>query len=288
MRLKGSRTEDSLRKAFARELQARANYIYFAEAARETGREQIAEMFSAIAQNEAEHAEHEFKFLGRVGDIESNLKLAIGLEHQDTAKLYPEAAKVAEEEGFSEIADFFRRVGKVEANHERNFNELLETLGKGKAFKGRTVGHSAVEMAELMLPHHSNPAGFVHGGELMKMMDNAAGVVAARHSRSNVVTGMVHNIRFLSPVRVGDLVLIHAKLTFTGHSSMEVQVEIDAEELTTGERRRAMAAHYIMVAVNVEGKAVEAPPLIVITEEEERLFNEGLVRYQALKAKPGK
>ncbi|OGN93305.1 MAG: hypothetical protein A2Z75_00365 [Chloroflexi bacterium RBG_13_50_10] len=143
-------------------------------------------------------------------------------------------------------------------------------------------------MAELMLPHHSNPAGFVHGGELMKMMDNAAGVVAARHSRSSVVTGMVHNIRFLSPVRVGDLVLIHAKLTFTGHSSIEVQVEIDAENLTTGEQRRAMTAHYIMVAVNVEGKAVEVPPLIVITEEEERLFNEGLARYQALKAKPGK
>src|SRR4030042_1372200 len=142
MQLKGSKTEENLRKAFVRELNARANYTYFAQAAREAG--------------------------------------------------------------LDEIADIFRRMGKVEASHEKNFHELMEALGKGNGFKGRTVGHSAIEMAQLMLPHQTNPAGFVHGGELMKLMDNAAGVVAARHSRSSVVTGMVHNIRFLSPVRVGD------------------------------------------------------------------------------------
>ncbi|MBM4446027.1 MAG: hypothetical protein FJ023_01575 [Chloroflexi bacterium] len=288
MQLQGSKTQENLRKALVRELHARANYTYFAEAAREAGLEQIAEMFLTTAQNEAEHAEHEFKFLGRLGDTAANLKVATGLEHEEATKLYPEAAKVAEEEGFSEIADFFRRMCKVEANHEKNFNELLEALNKSKEFKGRTVGHSAVEMAQLMLPHQTNPAGFVHGGELMKLMDNAAGVVAARHSRANPVTAMVEDINFHNPVRVGDLVLVHGKITFTSRSSMEVRIEVEAENLLSGKRLPALTAYYVMVAVSLEGKPVEVPTLIVITEEEERLFNEGLTKYQARKAKSGK
>jgi len=288
MQLKGSKTEEILRKAFVRELNARANYTYFAEAAREAGLEQIADMFSATANNEAEHAEHEFKFLGRLGDTAANLKLANGLEHEEATRLYPEAAKVAEEEGLDDIADFFHRMGKVEANHEKNFRELMETLDKGAEFRGRTVGHSAIEMAQLMLPHQTNPAGFVHGGELMKLMDNAAGVVAARHSRANPVTAMVEDINFHSPVRVGDLVLVHGKVTFTSRSSMEVRIEVEAENLLTGKRLPALTAYYVMVAVNLEGKAVEVPPLIVITEEEEKLFNEGLARYKSRKEKSGK
>ncbi|MCJ7515016.1 MAG: hypothetical protein MUO89_03470 [Dehalococcoidia bacterium] len=288
MRLKGSRTEDALRKAFAREVHVDSVYTYFARAAREAGLDQVADIFTATAQNEAEHAEHEYKFLGSLGDTEANLKLAIGREHEEASRLYPEAAQIAEEEGFDEIADFFRRMGKVEKRHEENFEQLIEALYEKKELKGKTVGHSAVDMAELMLPHHSNPAGVVHGGELMKMMDNAAGVVAARHSQANPVTGTVHNIRFLNPVHVGEVVLIHAKLTFVGHTSMEVWVQIDAQNLDTEERRSAMTAHYIMVATNDKGKPVGVPPLIVITEEEERLFNEGLARYEMAKKESGK
>ena len=288
MQLKGSKTEEKLRKAFVRELHARANYIYFAEAAREAGLEQIADMFLATAQNEAEHAEHEFKFLGGLGDMATNLKLAVEREHEEATKLYPESAKAAKDEGFDEIADFFHRMGRVEAKHEKNFHELLEALDKSREFKGRTVGHSAVEMAQLMLPYQTNPAGFVHGGELMKLMDNAAGVVAARHSRANPVTAMVEDINFHSPVRVGDLVLLHGKITFTSRSSMEVRIEVEAENLLTGKRLLALTACYVMVAVDLQGKSVEVPPLIVITEEEERLFDEGLTRYQARKAKSAK
>jgi acyl-CoA hydrolase len=288
MRLKGSRTEDALRKAFAREVHVDSIYTYFAKAAREAGLDQVADIFSATAQNEAEHAEHEFKFLGGLGDTEANLKLAIGREHEEADKLYPEAAQIAEEEGFADIADFFKRMGKVENRHEENFKQLIESLNEKKELKGKTIGHSAVEMAELMLPHHSNPAGVVHGGELMKMMDNAAGVVAARHSQANPVTGTVHNIRFLSPVHVGEVVLIHAKLTFVGHTSMEVLVEIDAQNLDTEERRLAMTAHYIMVATDDKGKPIGVPPLIVISEEEERLFGEGLARYQEAKKQASK
>ncbi|MBM3118627.1 MAG: hypothetical protein FJ006_03600 [Chloroflexi bacterium] len=288
MELKGSKTEENLRKAFAMELNARASYTYFAEAAREAGLEQVADMFLATAQNEAEHAEHEFKFLGGVGDTVANLKLAVEREHKEATKLYPEAARMAGEEGFGEVANFFRRMGKVEAKHEKNFRELLVALDKGETAKGRTVEHSAIEMAQLMLPHQTNPAGFVHGGELMKLMDNAAGVVAARHSRANPVTAMVEDINFHNPVRVGDLVLVHGKITFTSRSSMEVRIDVETENLLTGKRLPALTAYYVMVAVNLEGKPVEVPPLIVTTEDEERLFNEGLARYQARKAKTEK
>lgn len=284
MELKGSKTEENLRKAFARELQANASYMYFASAAKEAGLEQIVDMFLATARNEAEHAEHEFRFLCGVGDAKANLKLAIRREHEEATKLYPEAAEVAGEEGFAEIADFFRRMGKVEEKHERNYLELLETLDKGGAFEGRTVGHSAVDMAQLMLPDQANPAGFVHGGELMKFMDNAAGVVAARHSRANVVTAMVEDINFHNPVRIGDLVIVHGKITFTSRSSMEVQIEVEAEDLFAGKKLHALTAYFIMVALDAEGKPMEVPPLVVSTEEEERLFNEALARYQARKA----
>ncbi len=116
----------------------------------------------------------------------------------------PEFEKVAREEGFFEIADFFERMGKVEGRHEEIASQLLQSLREDAPPKERTVGHSATSIAQLMLPHQANPAGFVHGGELMKMMDNAAGVVAARHAGTNVVTARVENIDFKSPVRVGN------------------------------------------------------------------------------------
>jgi acyl-CoA hydrolase/rubrerythrin len=286
MQIQGSKTEEKLRQALVRELHAHSNYVYFAEAAREAGLEPAADMFLTVAQNEAEHAEHEFKFLGGPGDTATNLKLAIEREHEEATELYPAAAKTADDEGFAEIADFFHRMGKVEAKHEENFRKLLETLGDGGAFKGKTVGHSATVMTELMLPEQTNPAGFVHGGELMKLMDNAAGVVAALHSRANPVTARVHEINFVGPVRVGDLIIIHAKLTFTSRSSMEIRIEVEAEDLMSGKRRHVMRAHYVMVAVDLEGRPVDIPPLIVITEEEQRLYDEGLARYQARKAQP--
>jgi acyl-CoA hydrolase len=99
---------------------------------------------------------------------------------------------------------------------------------------------------------------------------------------------MVEGINFHNPVRVGDLVLLHAKITFTSRSSMEIRIDVEAENLLTGKRLPALTAYYFMVAVDLQGKPVEVPPLIVITEEEERLFNEGRARYQARKAKSEK
>ena len=121
MRLKGSRTEDALRKAFAREVHVHAVYSYFAKAAREAGLDQIADIFSATAGNEAEHAAHEFRFLDGLGNTEANLKLAVGREHEEADKLYPEAAQIAEEEGFNEIADFRDRFSRAEYSNYARF-----------------------------------------------------------------------------------------------------------------------------------------------------------------------
>lgn len=281
MELKGSKTEEILMKAFAREAQANARYLYFAAAAREAGFKEIADMFLATAQNEAEHARYEFGFLGGIRDTGTNLKLAVNGEHEEATRLYPEAAKIAEGESFTEIADFFRRMAKVEEKHYGNFLELLETLDRNGTFKGRTVGHSAIEMAEVMLPHQANPAGFVHGGELMKLADNAAGVVAARHSRANIVTGRVEDIIFHNAARVGQLVVIRGKIVFASRSSMTVRIEVEAEDIRAGKRLLALTAYFVMVALNAEGRPAEVPPLLINTEEEEKLFNEGLVRYQS-------
>jgi acyl-CoA hydrolase len=279
--LKGSRTEQNLEAAFARESQTRNSYLYYAEAAQKAGLSHVADVFLEVAQNEAEHARREFEFLGKIEDSKANLETAIRGEHYEHVVAYPEFEKTAREEGFHEIADFLDRMGKVEGRHEEALLKLLQSLDEGATPKERTVGHSATAMAQLMLPHQANPAGFVHGGELMKMMDNAAGVVAARHAGTNVVTARVENIDFQSPVRVGELVLINAALTFVSRSSMEVRVQVEAENLATKERRQALAAYFVMVALDRTGKSVEVPSLLITTEEEEKLFEEGRKRYEA-------
>lgn len=285
MELKGSKTEKILLTAFTRELQANAKYKYFSAFAKEAGYEQIADIFLAMANNEAEHARHEFQFLGGIKDIRANLVQAIRDEHEEAAILYPKAVEEAEKEGFTEIAKFFSRMGNIEKKHEKQFLELLKTLDEKGTFTGRTVGHSAADMAQVMLPHQANVAGFIHGGELMKLMDNAASVVAERHSRANVVTGTVEDISFHNAVRVGDLVFVHGRITFTSHSSMEVRIEVEAENLLTGGKLQALTAYFIMVGLDNEGKPMEVPPLILSTEEEESLHSEAMIRYESRKMK---
>ena len=94
---------------------------------------------------------------------------------------------------------------------------------------GRCVSETRLEAAEMMQPHHANPAGNVHGGVIMKMIDDAAGVVAIRHARSNVVTASIDRLEFHAPVYVGNLVVLKASLNYVGRTSMEVGVRVEAE-----------------------------------------------------------
>ena len=135
MELKGSKTEQSLLAAFAGESQARNKYTYYAAAAKDEGLEQIAGIFLETAENEREHAKKEFDFLKGIGDTNANLKAAAEGEHYEYSQMYPEFERVAREEGFSEIADFFKEVAEVEEEHEKRYLALLKNLQEGKVFK---------------------------------------------------------------------------------------------------------------------------------------------------------
>ena len=108
MELKGSKTEQNLLAAFAGESQARNKYSYFATVAKEEGFEQLAGIFLETAENEREHAKREFDFLEGIGNTKANLKAAAEGEHYEHTQMYPGFEQVAHEEGFSEIADFFK------------------------------------------------------------------------------------------------------------------------------------------------------------------------------------
>ena len=146
--VKGTRTEQNLLKAFAGESQARTRYTFFASVAKKEGYEQIAGVFMETAEQEKEHAKRFFKYLeggdleitatypaGKIGTTNENLLAAAMGENEEWDVLYPEFAKVADEEGFPEIAATFRAVSIVEAEHERRYLKLLSRLTDGNFFK---------------------------------------------------------------------------------------------------------------------------------------------------------
>ncbi len=135
MELKGSKTEQNLMAAFAGESQARNKYTYFSTVAREAGFEQIAAIFLETAENEREHAKREFAFLGGIGDTASNLTAAAAGENFEWTDMYPGFERAAREEGFTEIADFFREVGEVEQQHEKRYQALLKNVIGSNVFK---------------------------------------------------------------------------------------------------------------------------------------------------------
>jgi len=148
MELKGTQTEKNLLAAFAGESQARNRYTYFASQAKKEGYEQIAAIFAETADQEKEHAKREFKFLqggevevsasypaGVIGTTVENLRAAAEGEHYETTEMYPGFAEVAEQEGFPEIAEVFRKIAVAEKRHEDRYIKLAENIKKGLVFK---------------------------------------------------------------------------------------------------------------------------------------------------------
>jgi acyl-CoA hydrolase len=150
----------------------------------------------------------------------------------------------------------------------------------------KTVASSALMMSVVMQPDQANPAGNVHGGEIMKLMDNAAFVVAQRHARTNVVTARVDELIFHQPIFVGNLVTCHAFLTFVSRSSMEVVVTVEVEDLfSEAPGKCALSAYFTMVALNAGGKPLRISPLKLETDEERVRFEEGRQRHELNKSK---
>jgi uncharacterized protein (TIGR00369 family) len=146
--------------------------------------------------------------------------------------------------------------------------------------EGKTVNESIVIMAQQMNPQDANPAGNVHGGAIMRLIDTAAGAAASRHARSNVVTASVDRLDFYHPVFVGDFVTLWASLNFVGTKSMEVGVRAESENLLTGEKRHTSTAYLTFVALDKNGRPMILPPLILQTDTEKRRSQEAKVRRE--------
>jgi acyl-CoA hydrolase len=142
----------------------------------------------------------------------------------------------------------------------------------------RPVEDSQTQLIQWMGVLDANSAGFIHGGSVMKLCDEAAGAAAVKHSRSRVVTAGVDRMAFLTPVHVGELVSFSASVNAAWRTSMEVGVRVEAENPRTGERRHTSSAYFTMVAVDAEGRPEEVPPLAPQTPTERAREAEAQVR----------
>ena len=134
MNLKGSKTEQNLKTAFAGESQARNKYTYFASAAKKEGYEQVGNLFLETAENEKEHAKLWFKKLGGIGSTTENLIAAAAGEHEEWTEMYKDFAIEARQEGFEDIAKMMEGVAAIEKQHEERYKALLANIQSGKVF----------------------------------------------------------------------------------------------------------------------------------------------------------
>ena len=127
-----------------------------------------------------------------------------------------------------------------------------------------------VDMVQLVLPNDANTLGNVLGGMVLHWIDLAAAVVAHRHCRSEAVTASIDRVSFLAPIRVGQVAMIAARMTHTGRTSMEIRVDVQSEDLLTGERRQTSTAYLTFVAIDKRGRPKPVPPLVLESEDERR------------------
>lgn len=142
----------------------------------------------------------------------------------------------------------------------------------------KTVKDSTITIVQQMTHQDANLAGNVHGGTIMKLIDNTGGIVASRHAGSLVVTASIDRLDFHSPVHVGDLLRLKASVNYVGTTSMEVGVRVEAENFITGEVRHTASAYLTYVALDERGKPKKVPPLQPETEEEKRRYMEAEIR----------
>ena len=147
--------------------------------------------------------------------------------------------------------------------------------------EAKPVSASKVEIAQLMQPPDANLFGNVHGGTIMKLIDNAGSIAAFRHAHRNVVSASVDRLDFLSPVYIGNLVVLYASVNYVGRSSMEVGVRVEAECLQTGSRVHCASGFLTFVALDERGNPCEIPPVIPETDVEQRRYSDAQERRKA-------
>ena len=144
----------------------------------------------------------------------------------------------------------------------------------------KTVRSSRTSLAQLMQPNQANLLGNVHGGWIMKLVDETGALACIRHSQRRVVTVAVDQMTFKHPIRIGDLVLLEAEVSWVGNTSLEAEVNVYAENPATGERWHTNTAYLVYVALDDSGRPTKVPYLITESEEEQQRFEEGKARQE--------
>ncbi|MFO1519950.1 MAG: acyl-CoA thioesterase [bacterium] len=144
----------------------------------------------------------------------------------------------------------------------------------------KSVSESSAEFTHLVLPPDINTVGTVFGGKVMEWIDIAGAIVATRHCRRAAVTASVDALNFISPLRLGDIVILKAAVNFVGKTSMEIGVRIEAEDPRTGDRRHTVSAYSTFVGVDESGKPSPVPGLVCNSPEERRRYEEGKARRE--------
>ncbi|KAF0107136.1 MAG: thioesterase superfamily protein [Anaerolineaceae bacterium] len=121
---------------------------------------------------------------------------------------------------------------------------------------------SHIQLAQLMMPEHANLQGNVHGGWIMKLVDEAGALASTRHAGRRVVTVAIDQMVFRQPIRIGDLIILDAEVTYVGRTSIEVEVQVIAENPISGQRTHTNAAYLVYVAIGEDGKPAPVPPLV--------------------------
>ena len=156
----------------------------------------------------------------------------------------------------------------------------LDIRGGDPKYPPKRVLESEMTISQQTLPADANPFGNVHGGIIMKLVDEAGGLCAIRHARHPCVTVAIDSMIFLSPVRVGNLLTMHASVNWVGKTSIEVGIRVEAENAVTGEITHTNSAYAVYVALDNQGRPAPVPPLILETDEERRHWDEGEERQR--------
>jgi acyl-CoA hydrolase len=145
----------------------------------------------------------------------------------------------------------------------------------------KRVSDSQIEMRELVIPNDANILGNLLGGRLLHLIDIAGAMAASRHAQSIVVTAAIDSVEFTKPVHVGEMIVLRARLTWVGRTSMEVLVEVCSENVLTGKKQLTNRAYLTFVAIDDKGKPKPVPGLILETDEEQKEFQEAVKRREA-------
>lgn len=162
---------------------------------------------------------------------------------------------------------------------------MLASPGMSRPTK--RADETEVTVQQLMLPEHANALGNVHGGVIMKLCDEAAAICAMRHSQRPSVTVAIDSVAFHSPVHVGQLLALHARLAYVGKTSMELRVQVHAEDLIAGRITHTNSAYLVFVALDEFGKPAQVPGLELLTEADQKAWDDGAARQSRRRTDTG-